>query len=128
MSIGACPKCKEGIHYKYPCKCRREGEYMKVITLCGSTKYKDEFNVVNKNLTMLGNLVISVGVFGHAEGIELTSQEKEMLDNIHFKKIDLADEIFVINVDGYIGSSTKREIEYALSKGKVVNYLFPFIS
>ncbi|KAA9007298.1 hypothetical protein F4V43_02085 [Paenibacillus spiritus] len=98
---------------------------MKVITLCGSTKYKEEFNVVNKNLTMLGNLVISVGVFGHAEGIELTSQEKEMLDNIHFRKIDLADEIFVINVDGYIGSSTKREIEYAKSKGKAVNYLYP---
>lgn len=124
MAIGVCSKCKETIHYRYPCKCRREGNHMKVITLCGSTKYKDQFNEVNKNLTLQGHLVISVGVFGHSEGIELTHLEKEMLDKIHLKKIDLADEILVINVDGYIGSSTKKEIEYALGKGKVVNYLY----
>ena len=46
-----------------------------------------------------------------------------MLDDMHKCKIDIADEIFVINKNGYIGSSTKSEIEYAISKGKKVNYL-----
>ena len=95
----------------------------KVITLCGSTRFKNEFNEINKELTLQGNLVISVGVFGHAEGIQLTEQEKMMLDDIHFQKINMADEIFVINVGGYIGTSTKREIAYAESLGKPVQYL-----
>jgi hypothetical protein len=72
---------------------------------------------------MEGNVVISVGVFGHSKGINLSDNEKIELDLIHLKKIDLADEIFVINVDGYIGSSTKREIEYAKLKGKKIKYL-----
>ncbi|RXZ78320.1 hypothetical protein EBB07_28675 [Paenibacillaceae bacterium] len=109
------------MHYKYPSKCRRESK-KKVITLCGSTKFKDQFNEMNAALTLEGNVVISVGVFGHADHIHVTEQEKEMLDGIHFQKIDMADEIYVINVGGYIGTSTKREIEYALSQGKTVNY------
>lgn len=95
----------------------------KVITLCGSTKFKEDFENINEKLTMEGNIVISVGVFGHAKGITLTEEEKTELDAIHFSKIDLADEIFVINVGGYIGTSTSREIEYAKSTGKRVNYL-----
>ncbi|MED1801811.1 DUF4406 domain-containing protein [Brevibacillus porteri] len=98
-------------------------EKLKVITLCGSTRFKKEFEAANKDLTMQGNIVISVGVFGHSEGIQLTEQEKQMLDNIHFRKIDLADEIYVINVDGYVGSSTRNEIEYAKKTGKPVRYL-----
>lgn len=123
MRVVACYDCGEGIHYRYPSRCRRDLKYMKIITLCGSTKFKEEFEKANRDLTLAGNLVISVGVFGHHDKIEITEQEKEMLDNIHFKKIDLADEIFVINKDGYIGSSTKREIEYAMKSGKTVNYL-----
>lgn len=99
------------------------GKNFWVITLCGSTKFQKEFEDVNEKLTMEGNIVISVGVFGHAKGITLTEEEKTKLDAIHFGKIDLADEIFVINVGGYIGSSTSREIEYAKSTGKTVNYL-----
>ncbi len=72
---------------------------------------------------MQGNIVISVGVFGHSESIQLTEQEKQMLDNIHFRKIDMADEIYVINVGGYVGSSTRKEIEYAKKTGKRVRYL-----
>ncbi|MGG0349541.1 DUF4406 domain-containing protein [Brevibacillus porteri] len=121
--IGACGTCGEAIHYRFPCKCRREIEKLKVITLCGSTRFKKEFEAANKDLTMQGNIVISVGVFGHSEGIQLTEQEKQMLDNIHFRKIDLADEIYVINVDGYVGSSTRNEIEYAKKTGKPVRYL-----
>jgi hypothetical protein len=68
--------------------------------------------------------VISVGLFGHSGDNEVWSEEiKEMLDDMHKRKIDLADEIFVINVGGYIGSSTRSEIEYALSTDKRISYL-----
>ena len=99
------------------------GKY-KVITLCGSTKFKDDFIEQQKRLTLEGNIVISVGLFGHAGDNEVwTEGTKEMLDDMHKRKIDMADEIFVINKDGYIGSSTKSEIEYALKTGKKVNYM-----
>ena len=98
----------------------------KVITLCGSTKFKDEFLKVQKDLTLQGNIVISVGLFGHSGDKEVwENKTKEMLDDMHKRKIDMADEIFVINVNGYIGESTKSEIEYAKSTGKKVNYLEP---
>lgn len=100
-----------------------QGKY-KVITLCGSTRFKKEFLQIQKDLTLAGNIVISVGVFGHAGDSEVLSEEtKIMLDDMHKRKIDMADEIFVINVDNYIGSSTHSEIEYALSCGKTVRYL-----
>jgi hypothetical protein len=96
----------------------------KVITLCGSTRFKDEFMEVQKRLTLKGNIVISVGLFGHSGDEEVwTPGTKEMLDDMHLRKIDMADEIYVVNVDGYIGESTKREIAYAESHGKKVNYL-----
>jgi hypothetical protein len=98
----------------------------KVITLCGSTKFKEEFMQVQKDLTLKGNIVISVGLFGHSGDNEVwTEGTKEMLDDMHKRKIDMADEIFVINVNGYIGSSTKSEIEYAIKTNKKVNYLEP---
>ena len=98
----------------------------KVITLCGSTKFKDEFLQVQKNLTLKGNIVISVGLFGHSGDNEVwTEGTKEMLDDMHKRKIDMSDEIFVINVNGYIGESTKSEIEYALKTNKKINYLEP---
>ena len=93
-----------------------------VITLCGSTKFKEEFERVNRELTLAGNVVISVGCFGHS-GDNVTDEQKVMLDEIHKQKIDMADAIFVINKDGYIGSSTKSEIEYAKAHGKVIYYL-----
>ena len=96
----------------------------KIITLCGSTKFKDEYLREQKRLSLEGNIVISVGLFGHSGDNEVfTDGVKEMLDDMHLRKIDLADEIFVINPGGYIGQSTRREIEYALSTGKAVNYL-----
>lgn len=103
----------------------------KVITLCGSTKFKDEFLRVQKELTLKGNIVISVGLFGHSGDNEVwenmddgtLTKTKEMLDDMHKRKIDMSDEIFVINVNGYIGESTKAEIEYAIKTGKKVNYL-----
>ena len=103
----------------------------KVITLCGSTRFKDEFMKVQKDLTLKGNIVISVGLFSHSGDEEVwekmdegtLTKTKEMLDDMHKRKIDMADEIFVINVGGYIGDSTKSEIEYATKTGKKVNYL-----
>ncbi|MBQ8192641.1 MAG: hypothetical protein IJZ46_01025 [Bacilli bacterium] len=103
----------------------------KVITLCGSTKFKDEFMRVQKELTLKGNIVISVGLFGHSGDNEVwenmdegtLTKTKEMLDDMHKRKIDMSDEIFVINVGGYIGESTKSEIEYAIKNNKKVNYL-----
>lgn len=99
------------------------GKY-KVITLCGSTKFKDDFIEQQKRLTLEGNIVISVGLFGHAGDNEVwVGGTKEMLDDMHKRRIDMSDEIFVINKGGYIGSSTKSEIEYALKTGKKVNYM-----
>ena len=105
----------------------------KVITLCGSTRFKDEFMKAQKELTLKGNIVISVGLFGHSGDWEVwenmdegtITKTKEMLDDMHKRKIDMADEIFVINVGGYIGDSTKSEIEYAKSTNKKVNFLEP---
>ncbi len=102
-----------------------------IITLCGSTRFKDEFLEVQKHLTLEGNIVISVGLFGHSGDEEVwdgmdegtMSETKAMLDDMHKRKIDLADEIYVINVGGYIGESTRSEIEYAKMCGKRVRYL-----
>ena len=99
------------------------GSY-KVITLCGSTRFKDAFIAAQKDLTLAGSIVISVGLFGHSGDDEaLDENTKAMLDDMHKRKIDMADEIFVINVGGYIGSSTRSEIEYAKLSGKTVKYL-----
>ena len=77
-----------------------------------------------KRLTLEGNIVISVGLFGHSGDDEVwTEGMKEMLDDMHKRKIDMADEIFVINIGGYIVSSTRSEIEYATATGKTVKYL-----
>ena len=77
-----------------------------------------------KRLTLEGNIVISVGLFGHAGDDEVWMPgTKEMLDNMHKRKIDMADAIYVINVGGYIGESTRSEIEYARQNGKNVMYL-----
>jgi hypothetical protein len=101
------------------------GKY-KVITLCGSTKFKDEFIEAQKRLSLAGNIVISVGLFGHSGDAEVWNDGvKEMLDDMHKRKIDMADGIFVINVGGYIGSSTRSEIEYAKARGKTIEYLEP---
>ena len=100
----------------------------KVITLCGSTKFKEEFLEIQRELTLQGYIVITVGLFGHADREYhnvITNEIKKMLDDMHKRKIDMADEIFVINKGGYIGESTSSEIEYAIRNNKKVNYLEP---
>lgn len=102
-----------------------------VITLCGSTRFKEAFIEAQKRLTLEGNIVISVGLFGHSGDNEvwenmdegMLTATKEMLDDMHKRKIDMADSIYVINVGGYIGESTRSEIEYAERLGKRIEYL-----
>jgi len=95
-----------------------------VVTLCGSTRFKSEFLQVQKDLTLAGKIVISVGMFGHSGDDEVWQEDtKAMLDDMHKRKIDMADEIFVINKGGYIGQSTRSEISYAQARGKKVSYL-----
>lgn len=106
----------------------------KIVTLCGSTRFKEQFLETQKRLTLEDCIVISVGLFGHSGDDDVWKPGvKEMLDDMHLRKIDLADEIFVIrsnlfacqskNVGGYIGESTRREIAYAEKSGKKINYL-----
>ena len=95
----------------------------KVITLCGSSKYKDEFEKVQLDLTLQDNIVLSLPIFSQNDGLVLSDEQLNMLSEMHKQKIDMADEIFVVNPNGYIGNSTKQEIEYAISTNKPVNYL-----
>lgn len=90
-----------------------------VVCLCGSTRFRAEFTEANRRLTMAGAVVVAPGVFQH-DGDPLTDEEKERLDALHFRKIDLADRVVVVAPGGYIGSSTSREVTYAKSTGKPV--------
>lgn len=105
-----------------------------VTTLCGSTRFPDAFELANLHLSMEGRIVISLGMFGHtdkpvgsrfltSDGDESTP-EKKHLDQLHFRKIDISDGIFVINPGHYLGSSTRREVSYARSQGKTVEWMF----
>lgn len=94
-----------------------------IVTLCGSTKFKKEYENIAKDLALQGHTVLSVNMFGHADNIELTAEQKLILDNEHKQKINISDAIFVINKDGYIGESTFSEIDWAQRLGKQVYYL-----
>lgn len=97
-----------------------------VVCLCGSTRFKATFDRANYEETMAGRIVLSVGFFihsEHGESIGCTAKQKIVLDDLHKRKIDLADEILVLNVNGYIGDSTRSEIAYAMVHGKRVRYL-----
>lgn len=102
----------------------------KIVCLCGSTKFKDYFAENNLTETLAGHIVLTIGcdtksdqdIFGHLTAEQLRDV-KEQLDILHYCKIDLADEVLVLNVGGYIGDSTRREILYAKAKGKTIRYL-----
>ena len=94
-----------------------------IITLCGSIKFKNEFIKVQERLTLEGNIVFTPNFFNSIKKEEINEKIKKMLDEMHRQKIDMSDEIYVINLGGYIGESTKSEIEYAKAKGKEISYL-----
>lgn len=101
----------------------------RIVCLCGSTRFYKNFQEANYQETMKGHIVLSVGFYPHAvsemhgEGIGITAEQKEALDELHKRKIDLADEVYVLNVGGYIGSSTRSEIDYAIANDKPIRYL-----
>lgn len=108
--------CHCGLFYKitdYP-----------IITLCGSTRFKDEFLIAAKEFTLKGWIVLSPNVFGHFGDTEADNPViKAQLDDIHKQKIAMSDAIYVINKLGYIGASTKAEIEWAQSLNKDIIYM-----
>ncbi len=96
-----------------------------VVTLCGSTRFKEDFLKAQEALTLAGKLVISLGFFEHAEGKTVSPETEALLADIHRQRIDMSDSIFVVNRDDYIGKSTASEIEYARAAGKPVRFMFP---
>ncbi len=101
-----------------------------IVCLCGSTRFADEFREANQELTLQGKIVLSVGFFGHASvenrgGVELTEEIKTKLDELHLRKIDLADGCLFLNVKGYLGTSSRRELAYAIARRKKVEFLEP---
>ncbi len=98
--------------------------FPKIVCICGSTKFKEGFLEANAKLTMASIIVVTVGQFGHSDGVEHSRKQKAKLDVLHLHKIDVADEILVVNEDGYIGESTEREIAYAESLGMKVRYMY----
>lgn len=95
---------------------------MKVITICGSLKFQKEMMIIAEELALKGNCVLTP-VYPISENLEKTEEQLEILKEAHFKKIELADAIYVINKDNYIGKSTRLEIEYAQKLGKEIIYL-----
>jgi hypothetical protein len=121
-----CSDCEyPGIYSSSVCERCWARKFPRVVCLCGSTKFKQEFIDANFRETMAGKIVLTVGWFSHSDGniYTPTQAEKVALDELHKRKIDLADEVLVINVGGYIGESTKSEIDYAERTGKPITYL-----
>lgn len=111
---------------------RGDGPRPQIVCLCGSSRFYDEYQRAYYDLTMRGQIVLSIGFYphakaehGHGEGVGHDSAEKVALDELHKRKIDLADWVYVLNVGGYIGESTRSEIEYAERLSKRVRYLKP---
>jgi hypothetical protein len=116
------------------CRCREYRGRPYVVVLCGSTRFYDEFVRANYEETMKGHIVLSVGFFAnaspkkfkvreHGELVGITPEQKSQLDELHKRKIDLADEVFILNVKGYIGESTAGELKYAQEKRKSIRFL-----
>jgi hypothetical protein len=103
-----------------------------IVCLCGSTRFSDAFRKANLDETLSGNIVLTIGCdmrsdaelfYGMPE--EAKAKIKRDLDELHLRKIDLADEVLILNVDGYIGSSTRNELEYARAHRKLIRFLEP---
>jgi len=103
--------------------------FPEIVCLCGSTRFMEAFHEVGWQLTLENKIVLSVGVCKHTDvngghgGEMLGPEVADQLDELHLRKIDLADRVWVLNVDGYIGESTRREIQYAEMSGKPITYL-----
>jgi len=94
-----------------------------VVTICGSTKFREAYEQAIKWLEEEGCITLSVGSYMHADSVPIASEQKEAFDRLHKEKIDMSDWIYVVNVGGYIGESTRSEIEHAKRRGIPVKYL-----
>ena len=97
----------------------------KIVTLCGSTRFKKEYEEANYRETLSGHIVLSVGCFSNSGEWDITELQKKDLDLLHLDKILMSDEIFVVNPGGYIGESTKSEIVFAIFNKKGIRWLDP---
>jgi hypothetical protein len=97
-----------------------------VVCLCGSGRFREAFEKAEFDETLAGKILLTIGCNTHdvARSAEL-AHHKPMLDSLHFDKIDISDEVLILNVGGYIGESTRRELEHARATGKVVRFLEP---
>ena len=101
-----------------------QGIRPRIVCLCGSTRFSEAFREANLRETLAGKIVLTIGCdFKSDEALGLSRQDKERMDRLHLSKIKLADEIPVLNVEGYVGYSTAREICYAASQGKLIRFL-----
>ena len=109
-----------------------ESTFPTIVCLCGSTKFWREFQEINLQETLKGKIVLSIANVASSDDelfakLSLTERERitRSLDELHFRKIELSDEVFIVNKNSYIGDSTKRELEYAQSLGKKICWLEP---
>jgi hypothetical protein len=96
-----------------------------IVVLIGSTRFADEYKRLDYELTMRGKIVISVGRFGHQDGLDMKGPHKAALDALHLSKINTGHSVFLINPEGYVGESTARELVYAAMQGKRIYSLDP---
>ena len=99
-------------------------ETPEIVCLCGSTRFMKAFKEANLRETLAGHIVLSIGCDCRSDDdIGLTAEDKKRLDELHLRKIELADRVYVLDVDGYIGESTAREVSHAEKLGKTITYL-----
>lgn len=105
----------------------------RIVCICGSTRFREQIAAANRDLTLQGFIVLAPGVFGHS-GDEMTEAQKVALDLLHLRKIDMADWVYVVapitpgHPGGYVGSSTRNEIQYADATGKAVMFSTPQVT
>ena len=96
-----------------------------IVCLCGSVRFKEAWWAANERETLAGKIVLSVGCLGHAGCLGHPEAEKVALDALHFRKIELADEVLMLNVGGYLGESSRRELAHAQALGKTIRWWEP---
>jgi hypothetical protein len=99
---------------------------LKIVCLCGSTRFKQNFEKANQDLTLHGKIILAPGVFAHADKFEITEKQKKDLDALHFEKINMSDCVLVVNKNNYIGESTRREIDYSNSSAVKVPVFYMY--
>lgn len=95
-----------------------------IVVLCGSSRFKEAFERTALEESLAGRIVLSLALYAQADSLRLSSKTVKTLHELHRAKIRMADKVVVVNVGGYIGDSTKREIKFAEKLGKPVRYTF----